>query len=150
MHCYFIIITVLFILLIILPIGEETPKVPGNPCEPTPCGPNSICEIKKGHPVCSCSPNYIGSPPYCRPECIMNHECPHNKACIQEKCQNPCTKSCGLNAKCDVVNHTPFCTCISGYEGDAFISCTRIPPSKCKLYYYTYDLILLNLFKTQR
>lgn len=63
----------------------------------------------------------------------MNHECPHNKACIQEKCQNPCTKSCGLNAKCDVVNHTPFCTCESGYEGDAFISCSRIPPSKLNL-----------------
>lgn len=125
-------------------IAIETPKVPGNPCEPTPCGSNSICEIKKGHPVCSCAPNYIGSPPYCRPECIMNQECPHNKACIQEKCQNPCTKSCGLNAKCDVVNHTPFCTCEPGYEGDAFISCTRIPPSMyntkymIKLYYVIF------------
>lgn len=76
----------------------------------------------------------------------MNHECPHNKACIQEKCQNPCTKSCGLNAKCDVVNHTPFCTCESGYEGDAFISCSRIPPSKLNLKCYAYNCIIFYLF----
>lgn len=73
----------------------------------------------------------------------MNQECPHNKACIQEKCQNPCTKSCGLNAKCDVVNHTPFCTCEQGYEGDAFISCTKIPPSKCKMSTQTFKFVLI-------
>lgn len=73
----------------------------------------------------------------------MNQECPYNKACIQEKCQNPCTKSCGLNAKCDVVNHTPFCTCEPGYEGDAFISCTRIPPSKFNIH-TLYNFILLD------
>lgn len=108
----------------------EEPKVPSNLCDPNPCGPNSICQIREGHPVCSCIANYLGSPPYCRPECVLNQECPFDKACIHEKCLNPCTKSCGLNAKCDVVNHTPYCTCLPGYEGDAFISCSKIPPSK--------------------
>lgn len=108
-------------------VAEPIPNIPLNPCDPSPCGPNSICQIREGRPVCSCLANYLGSPPYCRPECIMNSECPFDKACMSEKCQNPCTQSCGLNAKCNVVNHTPYCTCLPGYEGDAFVSCSKKP-----------------------
>lgn len=97
-----------------------------NPCAPSPCGPNSICQVKQGRPVCSCDVNYIGSPPFCRPECVINSECVSNKACVKEKCIDPCPGSCGPNAKCDVVNHTPFCSCIEGYEGDAFVGCSKI------------------------
>lgn len=109
------------------PSVVEQPKNPENPCEPSPCGPNSICQVKQNRPVCSCLANYIGSPPYCRPECSISQECPRDKACIKEKCQNPCNGNCGVNAKCDVVNHSPFCSCLNGYEGDAFIGCSRIP-----------------------
>lgn len=104
------------------------PRQPENPCEPSPCGPNSICQVKQGRPVCSCISNFIGSPPFCRPECVINSECSRDKACINEHCEDPCQKSCGFNARCDVVNHTPFCTCLEGYEGDAFIGCSRTPP----------------------
>lgn len=58
--------------LLFLFSAEEIPKVPLNPCEPSPCGPNSICQVTHSHPVCSCAPNYIGSPPFCRPECTMS------------------------------------------------------------------------------
>jgi hypothetical protein len=110
-------------------IDTEEPRVPTptNPCVPSPCGPNSICQVKKNRPVCSCSPNFSGSPPYCRPECVISQECPKNKACVKERCVNPCVDACGQNAKCDVVNHTPFCSCLQGYEGDAFVGCSRIP-----------------------
>lgn len=108
------------------PIVIETPKTPENPCSPSPCGPNSICQIKQGRPVCSCQANYIGNPPYCRPECVINQECPQDKACVREKCINPCDNTCGSNARCNVVNHTPFCSCLDGYEGDAFIGCTKV------------------------
>lgn len=113
-----------------IPLLPEEPKTPTNPCVPSPCGPNSICQVKQGRPICSCIANYIGSPPFCRPECVMNQECPRNQACVREKCINPCIDSCGENAKCDVVNHTPFCSCVTGYEGDAFIGCYKIiePP----------------------
>nr|CAD7425818.1 unnamed protein product [Timema monikensis] len=107
--------------------AEEMPKVPGNPCNPSPCGPNSICQVKQGRPVCSCVSNYIGSPPFCRPECVLSQECPRDKACVNERCVNPCIDTCGLNAKCDVVNHTPYCSCLAGYEGDAFIGCSKTP-----------------------
>lgn len=122
----------------------EEPKTK-NPCIPTPCGPNSICQVKQGRPVCSCAADNIGSPPHCRPECVINQECPRDKACIQEKCKNPCTNNCGQNAKCDVVNHTPFCSCLEGYQGDAFVGCSLIPKRKFNLLLLQF---LLYLFST--
>lgn len=109
--------------------GKTPTKPPpgDNPCLPSPCGPNSVCEIKSNHPVCSCQPNYSGTPPYCRPECIISQECPSNQACINEKCVDPCKNACGSNAKCDVVNHTPLCSCLEGFKGDAFIGCVTVP-----------------------
>lgn len=101
-------------------------KTPGNPCVPSPCGPNSICQVKQNRPVCSCVANYIGSPPYCRPECTLSSECPADKACIQEKCQNPCANTCGHNARCTVVAHSAHCSCDQGYEGDAFVGCSKV------------------------
>ncbi|VEN46223.1 unnamed protein product [Callosobruchus maculatus] len=109
------------------PEVPQLPKTPENPCVPTPCGPNSICQVKQGRPVCSCDKNYIGTPPYCRPECTLNQECPQNKACIKEKCMDPCIELCGRNAKCNVINHQPFCACLEGFQGDAFIGCSKIP-----------------------
>ncbi|XP_028157244.1 uncharacterized protein LOC114350564 isoform X7 [Ostrinia furnacalis] len=98
-----------------------------NPCVPSPCGPNSVCEVVSDRPVCSCRPNYSGTPPYCRPECVISQECPSHQACINEKCVDPCTNACGNNAKCNVVNHTPLCSCLEGYKGDAFVGCVAIP-----------------------
>ncbi|KAH1017853.1 hypothetical protein HUJ05_008447 [Dendroctonus ponderosae] len=111
------------------PVVEELPSTteePINPCVPTPCGQNSICQIKESRPVCSCIANYIGSPPYCRPECMLSQECPQHQACVNEKCVDPCVSSCGPNAQCHVVGHNPFCSCLSGYEGDAFVGCTKV------------------------
>lgn len=36
---------------------------------------------------------------------------------------DPCPGTCGANAQCQVVNHLPLCTCISGYTGDPFRFC---------------------------
>lgn len=108
--------------------SDEIERRPENPCFPSPCGPNSICQERQGRPVCSCVANYIGSPPYCRPECTLNNECPQDKACINEKCQDPCVKGCGINAECHVVAHAAYCSCLQGYQGDAFVQCSKIPP----------------------
>lgn len=108
---------------------DEPPQErhPDNPCVPSPCGPNSICQVKQGRPVCSCQANFIGGPPYCRPECINHQECNHDQACINEKCQNPCINACGANAECHVVAHSALCSCLPKYQGDAFVGCTRVP-----------------------
>lgn len=44
-------------------------------------------------------------------------------ACINRKCRDPCPGSCGVNAECRVVSHTPICMCKNGYTGDAFLYC---------------------------
>lgn len=104
--------------------------VPRDPCLPSPCGPFSQCRDAYGSPSCSCLANYIGSPPNCRPECISSSECGSNKACINEKCRDPCPGSCGFNAQCEVINHTPICSCPDEYTGDPFTSCYSKPPPR--------------------
>lgn len=100
--------------------------VPSDPCQPSPCGPNSQCRVVNDQASCSCLPEVIGSPPYCKPECISNSECSRHLACIKQKCKDPCPNTCGLNADCTVVSHTPMCYCLSGYTGDPFSQCLEI------------------------
>lgn len=102
-------------------------QAPVDPCNPSPCGPNSQCKVNNGQAICSCLPEYIGSPPGCRPECVVSTECASNKACINQKCVDPCRGTCGQNAQCQVINHSPICSCLSGMTGDPFIRCYPIP-----------------------
>lgn len=115
-------------------------EAPINPCQPSPCGPNSICqETGNEIPSCQCMPGFIGSPPLCRPECLTNSECAPQMACINQKCANPCIQACGVNAECRVVSHTAICICPDGYTGDASVQCSTIttvvynePTSPCE------------------
>lgn len=100
--------------------------LPTNPCEPSPCGPYSQCRVVDGHAVCSCDIGYIGTPPTCKPECIVSSECPQDKACKDKKCVDPCPNTCGVDAKCQVVNHNPICSCMPGFTGDPFVLCTKL------------------------
>lgn len=100
-----------------------------NLCSPSPCGPNSQCRVINEQAVCSCLPEYIGSPPNCRPECTINSECSAEKACINQKCVDPCPNSCGINAQCTPINHSPICSCRNGFTGDPFTRCYAI---QCK------------------
>lgn len=104
------------------------------PCTPSPCGPNSICKVVNDHAVCSCQTDFIGSPPACRPECVVSAECPLTQACLANKCQDPCPGTCGQNTKCQVVNHNPICSCSEGHTGDPFTRC-YIMPSKLSCFY---------------
>ena len=96
-----------------------------NPCEPSPCGPYSQCRVINEQSICSCLPQYTGIPPSCRPECVLDSDCSQNEACSNQKCMNPCVGACGRNAKCDVINHKPFCTCNNGFKGNPFANCER-------------------------
>lgn len=103
--------------------NKITAIIPQNPCNPTPCGANSQCKNVQGQSVCSCLPGYIGSPPTCRPECIVNSDCGQNEACSNQKCIEPCIGVCGLNAKCIIRNHSPLCSCPPKYTGNPFVRC---------------------------
>lgn len=103
-------------------------KIPQNlnPCEPSPCGANALCQVRGESPACSCLPNFVGIPPNCRPECLINPECASQLACVNQKCRDPCLGSCGQHATCSVINHNPVCSCIAGFTGDPFAGCSEI------------------------
>lgn len=65
----------------------------------------------------------FGAPPNCRPECVIHQDCPSNRACIRNRCEDPCVGSCGFNAICSTQNHKPVCSCLDGYEGDPYAGC---------------------------
>jgi len=110
------------VFLIVAPI-ETTP------CQPSPCGPYSQCRAVNGQSVCSCLAGYQGMPPACRPECVVNSDCGRNEACSNQKCRNPCPGTCGVGARCEVVNHNPICSCPPRFTGDAFVRCRPIRKS---------------------
>lgn len=89
-------------------------------CNPSPCAANAECN----NGICSCLPGLQGDPyTVCRPECVLNSDCPRDKACLRSKCVNPCPGTCAPNAICTVLNHIPTCSCPNGMEGNAFIQC---------------------------
>ena len=121
------------------------PESRQDPCKPSPCGPYSNCRVIDGHAVCSCQVNYMGSPPGCKPECLISAECPQNKACINQKCQDSCPGTCGLNAKCQVINHNAICSCPLGFNGDPFLNCVK-QESKNKILIGSFLYIVLNYY----
>jgi len=120
-----VIITFLLLTLFCFHPVAAAPAVT-QPCSPSPCGSNSQCREINGQAVCSCLIGYIGSPPTCRPECVVSSECPQNQACINQKCTDPCPGTCGLQARCNVINHNPICSCPPGFTGDPFTRCSPI------------------------
>lgn len=91
-------------------------------CEPSPCGSNADCL----NGICTCKSGFFGDPYFeCRPECVANEECAFDKACIHNKCVDPCIGTCGFNAQCLISNHVPNCICPAGTSGNAFISCNQ-------------------------
>ncbi|XP_064094899.1 uncharacterized protein LOC135207217 [Macrobrachium nipponense] len=93
-------------------------------CNPSPCGRNTNCKVRNERAVCSCIDNYIGNPlEDCRPECVSDSECPHNLACRNNICVNPCRDACGEGAYCDVRNGRAICSCPEYFQGDPYSRC---------------------------
>lgn len=99
------------------------------------CGSNALCNVVNHKAVCSCPNGFYGSPfdqcirqkdPLPRAECNYDDECSNDKACINQKCVNPCTNSantCGINSECRVQIHRPVCVCRNGFTGNAHYAC---------------------------
>lgn len=123
----------------------------GNPCQPSPCGPNSQCKNVNENAVCSCLPNYSGTPPTCRPECTVSSECPNTRACINQKCLDPCPGTCGRNANCRMIKHSPICSCKNSFTGDPFTICYPITGRKVLFFsqifiFLSFQIIFQNQF----
>ena len=111
--------------------AEQPVEFPPEPCNPSPCGANAVCKERNGAGSCTCLPEYSGDPyTGCRPECVLNTDCSKARACVRNKCVDPCPGTCGLNAECRVVNHAPSCSCLPGYTGNPLNFCNLPPPSK--------------------
>lgn len=114
-----------------------------DPCNPSPCGANAECN----NGICTCFPEYQGDPYRgCRPECVLNTDCPRERACVRNKCIDPCIGTCGQNALCTVYNHIPMCSCNPGFTGNAFILCTEVKGTFALFYDLFNKLILKLLF----
>lgn len=107
----------------ILKIDDQVHNI--NPCYPSPCGLNTICKVDGNNAICECLSGYYGNPfvSGCQPECTISSDCTRDKACVKQKCVNPCPGVCGYNALCQTVNHNPICSCPNKMVGDPFIQC---------------------------
>lgn len=103
-------------------VGDPVP----NACIPSPCGPNSQCHDVNSQAICSCVPGYLGDAPYCKPECLSPSDCALIKTCVNQKCVDPCAGACGLQAKCEVINHNAVCYCPNRFTGDPFNRCSPV------------------------
>ena len=103
--------------------------MPTDPCIPSPCGPNTKCHASNGAALCECLPGFHGDPSSagCKPECTISPDCPRDKACVRNKCRDPCPGVCGYMAICHVLNHSPICACPPSHVGDPFVECKPAP-----------------------
>lgn len=101
-------------------VVTESPTAERSRCGNNPCGPNAECIQNE----CRCIAEYQGNPyEGCRPECRTNAECSRDRACLRNKCVDPCRGTCGQSAICEVVNHIPICSCPPDYTGNPFTYC---------------------------
>lgn len=117
-----------FTLHLLIKILAPRPNDHIQPCNPSPCGSNSVCKERNGAASCTCIDEYFGDPYLgCRPECVTNSDCPSTKACFNSKCRDPCPGECGINAQCTVLYHNPNCACFEGYTGNPRANCYETP-----------------------
>ena len=83
-------------------------------------------------------PDIIDAPPNCRPECIINSDCPQELACSSRK--YPGIR--GINANYRVRNHIPIRVCNQDYTGDPFFL-YRLLTSKENKFIFPLLIILL-------
>ncbi len=128
-------------------VEESTLRpIPPNPCVPSPCGPNSVCQVaSSGEAQCACQDKMIGTAPNCRPECLVSSDCRVDRACVNQICVDPCPGTCATNAECRVVQHSPVCSCREGFEGNGFDQC-RTPVTVGKIFMDLKEDKLLKFF----
>jgi hypothetical protein len=77
-----------------------------------PCAENALCTANNHRASCTCRKGMNGDPfvnclrEAVTSECTDNSECAVTEACINKKCQNPCSlNECAANSECRVSNH---------------------------------------------
>lgn len=98
-----------------------------NPCaQDSPCAPSAKCSVEQHQVQCTCPSGERGDPRLeCRAiGCRSNDECPPERACINQQCQDPCqTDPCGVGAHCVTQAHNYTCSCPEGHKGQPSMAC---------------------------
>lgn len=94
------------------------------------CAINAECYGRNHQASCRCGPGFNGNPEILceRAECNSDFDCPHNLACENMRCVNPCADKspCAQNAICYVQNHAASCRCPEHLpEGNPFSYCEK-------------------------
>ncbi|KAF5291111.1 hypothetical protein FQA39_LY14353 [Lamprigera yunnana] len=86
------------------------------------CKGNKKCEVHHHRATCVCKNGFVVneygeiSCASDSTECLHDTQCASNLACIEGRCQNPCTSfkkaPCPPEKSCDVLNHRPICICM--------------------------------------
>ncbi|GLH00238.1 Uncharacterized protein GBIM_06672, partial [Gryllus bimaculatus] len=107
-----------------------------------PCAANALCFAQNHAAGCRC-PEHLPAgdpfafcearpPPAHRPECRSDVDCPSRRACIRERCQDPCAvlRPCHPSAACAVLDSVPVrtmvCECPDGWVPDRDGQCRPV------------------------
>ena len=122
-----------------------------DPCDPSPCGPGTMCMANKlGNPICRCLAGLVPKPDTitgCGPECTVDPDCNTGYICQNQKCverPDPCNPNpCGPNAICMPQGLTGqfTCKCPPGFIGDARTSCIKVK--------YMFQIMYKSMLKTK-
>jgi len=105
-----------------------------DPCDPSPCGPGTMCMANKfGNPICRCLGKLVPKPDTitgCGPECTRDPDCESGYVCDDQVCveaPDPCDPNpCGPGAECTPNGAGGFtCSCPPGSFGNARVKCTQ-------------------------
>ena len=113
-------VAVIFLKMLSSPFisSRRPPPAPKDPCNPSPCGPNTSCtKSPNGNAICRCIANFIPKPDTitgCGPECVRDPDCDRGFVCENQRCvekPDPCNPSpCGPRTTCMVNNlGNPIC-----------------------------------------
>lgn len=100
-----------------------------SPCNPDPCGPNSVCIVQdpKIGPHCKCKDGFFGWAPNCRFGCTTDDQCGPTEICNKEnKCEEMCDHSrCGENSICTLYKskRNVQCSCKHGFILEKHVGC---------------------------
>ena len=114
---------------------KESHACRGGDCTPVcgpnglPCGGNAECTGIGHKAICTCPVGLEGDPyvTCSTVECRADADCPPDRACINKRCEDPCSieNPCDDSSECKVTNHLADCTCPPGFRGSKGTACAK-------------------------
>ena len=114
---------------------KETHACRAGECTPVcginnlPCGGDAECTGIGHKAICTCPVGLEGDPyvTCTTVECRADADCPPDRACLNKRCENPCSieNPCDDSSECKVNDHVVDCTCPPGFRGSRGTACAK-------------------------